>query len=503
MQTFTRVLKNTYFDSVTLMVLSSRINNLEGIANAAIMMGSPNNIELMNQSNLISDELIDSISTNDLVIGFSYETDEQKESVQQLIDDFLEHKTTSQETADSKEYETIESVLQDSKPNLVSISIPGQYATLEALNALNNGMHVFMFSDNVSIENELRMKDLAIEKNLLMMGPDCGTAIINGVGLGFFNIVRKGDIGLIGASGTGLQEVTVLINRFNEGISQAIGIGGRDLKEEIGGLMMLEALDALENDDETSVIGLISKPPEKSVLKKIYEKVETLTKPVFACFIGSTETQHYEKLSLSKDLESLAIEIVKHKRPDFTIKHKELRNNQDIKGKYIRGLFTGGTLAYEAMTILQEKNIDCYSNIPLNSQYKLDNNHESKSHTVLDMGDDFFTKGKPHPMIDPSLRNLRIIEEYQNPDVRALLLDCVIGEGSHENPAQEIAKSLSTAKNNSDHHPLVICSICGTEEDPQVYSLQESILQEHGVIICESNAQAARYAAIIANKEGV
>src|SRR5690606_14776291 len=125
---------------------------------------------------------------------------------------------------------------------------PGVYAAFEAFRALENNLNVMMFSDNVTVEDEIKLKDLAVKKDLLMMGPDCGTAIINGVGLCFANKIKRGPIGLVAASGTGLQEVTVLIDQFGGGISQAIGVGGRDLSKDVMGRMTLHAINALNAD---------------------------------------------------------------------------------------------------------------------------------------------------------------------------------------------------------------------------------------------------------------
>ena len=102
-------------------------------------------------------------------------------------------------------------------------------------------------------------------RGLLVMGPECGTSLVNGVGLGFANRVRRGHVGLVAASGTGLQEVASLIHRLGAGVSQGIGTGGRDLHEAVDGLATLQALSWLGRDPETRVIGIVSKAPSAAV----------------------------------------------------------------------------------------------------------------------------------------------------------------------------------------------------------------------------------------------
>jgi succinyl-CoA synthetase alpha subunit len=299
--------------------------------------------------------------------------------------------------------------------NLAIISVPGAYAAREAMQALKKGLHVMMFSDNVSLADELALKKFAHENGLLMMGPDCGTAIINNRGLCFANAVSLGNIGIVGASGTGTQEVSVLIDRFGGGVSQVLGTGGRDLYEEIGGIMMLDCLEALACDEETKVIVLISKPPAKSVAQRILAEVQKVDKPVVVCFINGDATE-VEKAGahFAKSLEEAAYKAVllAQVKEDIDMPEEEVSPNQAALGvsklqpeqKYVRGLFCGGTLCYEALHILQEKVGKVYSNISKKEETKLENPHVSEENTLIDLGDDVFTVGRPHPMIDPSLR---------------------------------------------------------------------------------------------------
>jgi FdrA protein len=178
-------------------------------------------------------------------------------------------------------------VEQQAALNLALISVLGDYAAAEAIKALRPGLSVMLFSDNVSLAHEREIKTLAREKNLLVMGPDCGTAIINGMPLGFANVVRRGAIGVVAASGTGLQEVTCCIDQLGAGISQALGTGGHDLHESIGGISMLYGLDALSADPDTRVIVLISKPPAPAVAEKILARARAAGKPVVVNFLGA------------------------------------------------------------------------------------------------------------------------------------------------------------------------------------------------------------------------
>jgi FdrA protein len=343
-----------------------------------------------------------------------------------------------------------------------------------------------------------------------MMGPDCGTAIINGVALGFANVVRRGNIGLVAASGTGLQELTVIIDKLGGGISQALGTGGRDLKKDIGGKMMLLALDALASDPETQVIGIISKPPAKEVMVKILEKVKLIDKPVVACFLGGDS-------SLVEGTDTIAVETIEEAAKQLvTISKGGLTTNlqlyseeeldnlvksevSKLRGqKYLRGLYTGGTLAYEGMLILDKKIGNIYSNIPINKELALTDVEVSQENMILDMGEDYFTDGMPHPMIEPKLRSERIKKEASDPQTAVILLDCVLGYGSHPDPAQSVATAVEQAKViQGDRHVTYIASVCGTEKDPQILSDQVEKLKNAGIIVLPTNAQAAQLAARI------
>jgi FdrA protein len=494
--------ENAYFDSVTLMLFSSQLNNIEGVEQAAVMMGTEHNKELMKNSGVLTEEIEKKATSNDLIIGIRSQSQSVINQAIQTLNEQFENKAKSKQNSNKVVLRTLNAALKHTpESNFAIVSIPGRFAKNEVMKCLRNNLHVLLFSDNVSIEDENELKNYAVKHQLLMMGPDCGTAIINGVSIGFANVVKKGHIGLVAASGTGLQEVTVIVDRLGGGISQAIGTGGRDLKEAIGGKMMLMALEALHKDENTHVIGMISKPPSKAVLKKILDLVNTFTKPVVACFLGAEPTDfNGSTVYPTETLEEAAhvlVTLVKGLDPFESvndIKDPQLQLANVNTGRYIRGIYTGGTLAYESILILKKHLPNTFSNISSDPNYQLKNVQVSVENTIMDMGDDFFTNGRPHPMIDPTLRSERLIDEVKDPETAIILLDCVIGYGSHNDPANELINAINKAMKYAQHPITLIASVCGTAADPQNRAEQESKLRSAGIIVMDTNAQAARLA---------
>jgi len=436
MKILNKIKKGFYADSVALMRVAREISK-DGIE-ASLMIGTPSNKALLRDSGLLS-KAGEGARPDDLIIAVK---GKRPESALELAAKLLSSGTEKQESHKKP--------LED--PNLALISVPGEFAVAEARRALSRGLHVMMFSDNVPVEDEVALKDLALSKGLLLMGPDCGTALIAGAPLAFANAVPRGEVGIVSASGTGLQEVSTLLARSGHGVSHGIGVGGRDLSEKVGGRMTLAALDLLEKDPATKRIIVISKPPAPSVAKKIWKKVERLKKPVTLCLLG-------DKNSKVRTLEAAA---------GFKVR-KSLKVKK-AKGK-IAGLFCGGTLCAEAGIILADHGLP-------ESAYRL-----------IDLGDDEYTRGRPHPMIEPALRSEHIARALKEKGVGVILLDVVIGYGAHADPASLIADVIKKTKK------LVVASVTGTEGDPQVYSKQVKTLETAGVIVAESNAQAARIAA--------
>lgn len=502
---YNTIKENSYYDSVTLMLFSSRLAVIEGIEEAAIMMGSAHNIDLMLSSNVLSQELANKATSNDLLIGIRASSEAVIQEALKVLDEQFNAKQTSSNTQ-TKQFKSVKAAKNyNSHLNLSIISTPGRFAKAEVVESLKNDLNVLLFSDNVSIEDEVDLKNQAIEKGLLMMGPDCGTAIINGVALGFANKIKAGSIGLIAASGTGLQEVSSLIDLFGGGITQAIGVGGRDMKEQVGGRMTLFALDALINDPATEVIGIISKPPSLPVMQKIQERIQSTNKKVVTCFLGAsastTKPDHlYETFTLENAARYLvAVSQGLHPEPAKPLSLEGLpKRNPDNKGTFIRGLYTGGTLAYEAMLIFQKSLNNVYANIAMKESFKLPNPDQSIEHTIVDLGEDYFTDGLAHPMIDPRLRNERLIREANDSSTAVILLDCVIGYGSHENPALEIVQSIKQSKQNSHGKTIdYVASVTGTASDVQSRAKQIAILEDAGVTVLPTNAQAAQYALLL------
>ena len=517
MITTNQIRKNLYFDSVTLMVASSMMRGLDGVINAAVMMGTDHNRSLMTQTGLIGPDT-EPFGVNDTVVGIQAESKEAAQAAIAFFDDYIGGKKKSAQSSDGVRARTLSAAkVACPEVNFTVISVPGRYARAEAEKAMELGMHVLMFSDNVSLEDEVALKEMAEEKGLLMMGPDCGTTIINGTALGFANVVRRGNIGLAAAAGTGLQEVTALIDQLGGGVSQALGTGGRDLKAEVGGKMMSMCLEALNEDPETEVIVILSKPPAQLVMKRMLEQLESVDKPVIAAFLGGDPALlEGSRVIWAGDLEQaarLAVLAARGQEPklppeDDTMLKATAEEELAKLGpeqKYLRGLYSGDTLSYETSLLLRDAGIPTWSNIALDKQYLLEGGAPSQENTLLDMGDDFFTNGLPHPMIDFRQRVDRMEREAADPTVGMLLLDCVCGYGTHADPAGELAPAIRRAKEiaaRDGRHLTVIASVTATEGDPQVRSGQLRQLEEAGAIVMGCNAQAARLAALMLKQMG-
>lgn len=503
---------NAYYDSVTLMSLSSKVTGIKGVEDAVISMGTDMNKDLLKNVELDTKESMDAKSS-DLIIAIKAEKQENYEEAFKKVNELLNSNKTDDGQREKKNPKTIKGALEIKEDaNMVVISVPGEYAAREVDKALDNGLHVMLFSDNVSIEDEKRLKEKARDKGLLVMGPDCGTASINGTGLCFANEVNRGNIGLVAASGTGLQEVMVQIDRLGGGISQAIGTGGRDLKEEIGGIMMLESIKALEKDNSTEVIVLISKPPAKSVEKEILQYVEKIDTPVVVSFIeGNSEAVEkagatfgynlYDTAKKAVDLSNKG-ETIENSNEDNNLKEeiKEAKSKLDSKQKYVRALYGGGTLCAETLAILRDKVDSIKSNVVKRDEEKLEDSDNYDGHVLLDLGEDEFTQGRPHPMIDPTIRLNRIENEAKDETVGVILLDFELGYGSHEDPVGTTIPAIEEAKEiakKDDRSLVFVAYICGTDKDKQNLDRQSKMLKDAEVIIADSNVEAANIVAEI------
>ena len=517
MKKITKVIPNLYRDSVSLMQVSAALTGRDGIAQASAVMASVGNIDLLREAGLLDAGEGGEYSASDLLIVVEGEAEAVKSALADA-EDLLTRKSTTGEGGGPRPIppRSLEMGLSElPEANLALISTPGEYAAAEARKALSLGLNVMLFSDNVALADEISLKRLAADRDLMVMGPDCGTAIVDGVPLGFANVVQRGSIGVVAASGTGLQQVTCLADRAGKGISQALGTGGRDLKAEVGGATMLRGLQALARDDATDVIVLVSKPPAEQVAACILEQAADISKPVVVNFLGAAlEDRSADGVYPAQTLEdaaAAAVALVDGRQPearDAVVPHDPTLDALIAKlaptQLHVRGLFTGGTFCYEALLLLSQTLEPVYSNTPLDARFALADPWRSAGHTLVDLGDDAFTRGRAHPMIDPTLRNERIVSEADDPGVAVILLDLVLGHGSHEDPAEQLADSIRTARDNAARDGRAIAfvaSVCGTSADPQGLERQETALRETGVILTTSNAAAARVAARIAARD--
>ncbi len=390
-------------------------------------------------------------------------------------------------------------VAQLAGANVAVVSVPGPYASLAAHQALTAGLHVLLFSDNVPVDEEIALKDRAAARGLLVMGPGAGTAVLGTVGLGFANAVRPGRVGVVAAAGTGAQEVMSLLDHWDVGVSHVIGVGGRDLSASVGGRMAAAAVRALDGDPGTDAILLVSKPPDRDVAAMVV--AECRRKPLVAACVGMTSPDgRLAGAVLAGTLEEGASKIsaeLGRPVPDLAagLRQAAAKAVSGLAGTRtaVRGFFTGGTLCYEAQVILAGLLGPVYSNIPLQNGHGLP--APPGAHVCLDLGEEEFTKGRPHPMIDPAARREILQHEALRPEVAVVLLDVVLGYGSHPDPAGEIAGTCAEIVSSG---AAVIAYVLGTRADPQGYDSQRAKLADAGVILAATAAGAARTAAAIA-----
>lgn len=508
--------RNRYFDSVFLMRISSELEKLDGVSQAVVAMGTPINVENLIKSGFELEPNGGSVLPADLIIAIEAESSEATSSVHDRLARLLVGGTDDESTPSATaNIASLDAALAaDSDANLVLISVPGIHAAREARHALHQGLHVMLFSDNVTVEDEIALKDEAINRGLLMMGPDCGTAIINGAALGFANACRPGTVGIVGASGTGIQEISSLVHQLGGGISQAIGTGGRDLSADVDGRMTRFGIEALGCDPETNVIVVVSKTPSPAVADKVIQALAATGKAGVVHFIGGSSRRLSDTLETTATLADAAlaavtkagIEIVDGNRPadvpiSFPIPTAVLPSgktatNNSATGRIV-GLYCGGTLCQEAWNILHLAGLDVCSNVAAEKTKKIHPEAADTGHVVWDLGDDAFTVGKPHPMIEPSLRDSRVTEAGEDPTVGVILADCVIGYGAHENPAASLAEAAiraeTAAQEAGRRPPIIVASVTGTDQDPQNLHHQRKILEVAGVVVAPSNATAVKW----------
>ena len=498
MATFkTEIRSGVYYDSAKLMQLQRSLAGLPGVEDAGVVMGTESNKELLSHIGLDTPE-VHAAKPDDLAIVVKAADEKAADEALAKVDELLAaRKSNADDKYMPRSLESAVEMLPDAE--WVIISVAGRYATSVTREALRLGKHVHLFSDNVSIEDEIELKKEARERGLLVMGPDCGTAMVNGIGMAFANKIRQGPIGIVAAAGTGLQQVATRIHQLGGGITYGIGTGGRDLKAEVGAITFLQGLDVLARDPETKVIVLTSKPPSPKVAEEVLKKARKAGKPVVINFIARPVTTLQDgNLFFATGLDDAARLAVK-----LSADMPELTGDDDLpiakfapSQKYFRGLFSGGTLAYEAQHILAGYMPRVLANSPLNKENKLPDAFVSQENCIVDLGEDEFTVGRLHPMMDNELRIRRLYEEARNPEVALIMLDVVIGYGSHPDPASEIApaiaKCIKEAK-EAGRHLEVVCVACGTDEDPQNLDNQIAQLRAAGALVDTDNEIICRY----------
>ncbi len=498
--TLVDIRRGAYYDSAFLMQLQRTLSDLPGVQDAGVIMGTPTNKELLAAIDLLPPEA-QAAKPDDLLIVVRAEDETAARDALARVDDLL----TRKQTAHSAEYrpqslETAAAMLPDAAWVLVSVA--GRYAAVVARNALRLGKHVFLFSDNVPVEEEIRLKAMAAARGLLVMGPDCGTALIRGIGLGFANKVRLGPIGVVAAAGTGLQQVTARIHQLGGGVSHGIGTGGRDLTEKVGAATFKQGIDVLARDPDTKVIVLVSKPPAPKVAEEMLQVARSAPKPVVVNFIGRpASTWQMDNLYFATGLDDaarLAVELTKDEGGRMKDEGEPERLTRFAAGqRYLRGLFSGGTLAYEAQYLLRDYLPRVWANAPLNKADRIPSALVSQEHTIIDLGEDEFTVGRLHPMMDNELRIRRLHQEAADPETAVIMLDVVIGYGSHPNPASELAPAIAKAKAMAaaaGRHLEVVAVVTGTDEDPQNFNSQIEQLRAAGAWVDASNEAVVRYA---------
>jgi FdrA protein len=494
-----QIRSGAYYDSVVLMHLQRSLASLPGILDAGVVMGTAANKEILAHTDLLTPEA-QAAGADDLVIVVRGDDAAAAQAALDQVDTLIaQRRRIVEQEFLPKSLESAAQMMPDAQ--WVLISVAGRYAAGVARQALNLGKHVFLYSDNVSLEDEISLKQRAAGAGLLVMGPDCGTAIVNGVGWGFANRVRRGPIGLVAASGTGLQQVSSRIHQLGGGLTHALGTGGRDLSEAVGAVTARQGLDLLSRDPETQVIVLISKPPAPKVADELLQLARSAGKPVVVDFIGyvgrSVENLHFA--NTFDDAAAMAVQLAAGQAGGGEPVESAVPTGQFAPGqRYLRGLFSGGTLAYEAQLLLQDylPGVPVRSNAPLRKEHRLANSLVSQEHTIVDLGEDEFTVGRLHPMMDNDLRIRRLHQEADDQEVAVILLDVVLGYGAHPDPAGELAPAIVQARSHAaqaGRHLEVVAIVVGTDEDPQNMAAQVEQLQAAGAHVETSNDVAIRY----------
>jgi FdrA protein len=490
-----------YRDSVALMRVSLALTGTSGVRQALVAMATPINLELLSDMDIDAPELA---GPNDLLVAVVADDESALSAALRQLERELSGATpaTSLSTSDGVRPRTTASAARHVEGGIALVSTPGSHAFVEAMDALQAGLSVMVFSDNVPVTQEVRLKRHAVEHGLLVMGPDCGTAVVAGVGLGFANVVRPGPVGLVAASGTGAQHAMALLAAAGVGVSHCLGVGGRDLSELVGGLSTHAALDALAADPSTELILVLGKPGSARVAEEVRSHAARLATPTVVAPLGDG----------APDLTTVVEQVLMRLGVPVPVwpswsppPSRDWSPAAEGEAGWLRGLYGGGTLCVEAQVVAATVLGPVRSNVPLRPEWTVSEREpwvglvddESPGHVLLDLGADEYTIGRPHPMLDPAARLPLLEREAADPHVRAILLDVVLGHGSHHDPASVLAPAIASSLGRAEPLSIVV-TLVGAAEDPQDLARQAAALREAGAWVFASNASAARHAAALA-----
>ena len=469
-----------YADSVALLQVSRAVQQVPGVEAAQVAMATPLNLDLLAQMGFPRPDA----TANDLVVAVRVGSADRLDAALAAVDEAMAGagRRTPGEVGVAPPRTTAAALREAAPGDLVLVSVPGPSALVEAMDALDAGHDVMVFSDNVPVEHELALKTAAAERDLLVMGPDCGTAVVGGVGLGFSNACTPGPVGIVAASGTGCQQLMCLLEHAGVGVGTALGVGGRDLAAEVGGRSTLEALRRLDGDPDVALVVVVSKPPAAEVAALVRERAVRMATPVRFALLGPD----------APDLTAAAEDVLRaldRPVPDWPVWGETGPGAGDL----LRGLFVGGTLCDEAMLVATAALGPVRSNIPLSPGLALGPDLLADDHLMVDFGDDALTAGRAHPMIDPRLRLEHLDRVARDPRTGVVLLDVVLGHGAEPDPAASLAPAVASARQASPDLAVVVSCI-GTPLDPQGLDRQARALAEAGAEVHLSNAGAARRA---------
>ena len=498
-----KIFPDAYVDSVAQLGAMRAMREIGGVDWASAAMGTPANMQTLRERGVDPAEIADTGSNDFVVVVRATSEDVAQDALAAGESAVFSARPPEDERTRAQPKSLRQAVERQPESNVAVISVPGEYAAMAAYQALTQGLHVLLFSDNVPLEKEIGLKDYANNRGLLVMGPGAGTAMMGGVGLGFANVVRPGRVGVVAAAGTGAQEAMSLLDRWGVGVSQVLGLGGRDLSGDVAGRMAFSAIRVLRDDPDTEVILFVSKPPAADVAAKILTSAGDT--PLVAALIGlDPGFVAPDGVLLADTLETAVVatlRVLGRPAPDTTATAgppvPEVRSRLSEQRRLVRGLFSGGTLCYESLVILGRILGEVRSNTPINQAWGVP--APPGSHQCLDLGEQEYTRGRPHPMIDAEARSDLLRAHGADPQVAAIILDVVLGHGANPDPAGVLAPVCEAVM--ADGGPQIVAYVLGTEQDPQGFAAQRERLVNVGCVVTETAARASLVAAAVATGE--